>query len=59
MSINPVRRDGTLVINPTSADDGGFFTCEVSNGIGEPQKATAYLNVECEYNSFKSNSFKE
>lgn len=42
-----VRKDGTLVINPTSADDGGFFTCEVSNGIGTPQRATAYLNVEC------------
>lgn len=42
-----VRKDGALVINPTSADDGGFFTCEVSNGIGTPQRATAYLNVEC------------
>ncbi|KAL7638192.1 UNVERIFIED_CONTAM: hypothetical protein RMT77_011817 [Armadillidium vulgare] len=41
-----VRKDGTLVINPTSADDGGFFTCEVSNGIGTPQRASAYLNVE-------------
>nr|WKY18272.1 turtle-like protein IGSF9 [Penaeus vannamei] len=41
-----VRKDGALVINPTSADDGGFFTCEVSNGIGTPQRATAYLNVE-------------
>ncbi|CAL4082334.1 unnamed protein product [Meganyctiphanes norvegica] len=40
------RKDGTLIINPTSADDGGFFTCEVSNGIGTPQRATAYLNVE-------------
>ena len=44
-----VRRDGTLVINPTSADDGGFFTCEVSNGIGTTQRATAYLNVECKF----------
>ncbi|XP_047741035.1 protein turtle [Hyalella azteca] len=41
-----LRHDGTLVINPTSADDGGFFTCEVSNGIGTPQRAVAYLNVE-------------
>ncbi|KAK3862557.1 hypothetical protein Pcinc_031593 [Petrolisthes cinctipes] len=41
-----IRRDGALVINPTSSEDGGFFTCEVSNGIGTPQKATAYLNVE-------------
>lgn len=42
-----IRRDGALVINPTSSEDGGFFTCEVSNGIGTPQKATAHLNVEC------------
>ncbi|XP_064078244.1 protein turtle-like isoform X11 [Macrobrachium nipponense] len=41
-----IRRDGSLVINPTSADDGGYFTCEVSNGIGTPQRATAFLNVE-------------
>ena len=43
------RKDGTLIIQPTSADDGGFFTCEVSNGIGTAQTAQAYLNVECEY----------
>ncbi|XP_076068866.1 immunoglobulin superfamily member turtle isoform X3 [Oratosquilla oratoria] len=40
------QKDGTLEINPTSADDRGSFTCEVSNGIGTPQRATAYLNVE-------------
>ena len=42
-----IRRDGSLVINPVSADDSGFYLCEVSNGIGEPQTASAYLNVEC------------
>ncbi|XP_077524695.1 protein turtle-like isoform X4 [Amblyomma americanum] len=41
-----VRQDGTLFINPTAADDSGFYTCEISNGIGTPESATAYLNIE-------------
>ncbi|KAK9870180.1 hypothetical protein WA026_006267 [Henosepilachna vigintioctopunctata] len=41
-----IRRDGSLVINPVSSDDTGQYLCEVSNGIGEPQSASAYLNVE-------------
>ncbi|XP_077563863.1 protein turtle-like isoform X3 [Haemaphysalis longicornis] len=41
-----VRQDGTLFINPTAADDSGFYTCEISNGIGAPESATAYLNIE-------------
>ncbi|KAG0423869.1 hypothetical protein HPB47_000359 [Ixodes persulcatus] len=41
-----VRQDGTLFINPTAADDSGFYTCEISNGIGNPESATAYLNIE-------------
>ncbi|XP_067143840.1 protein turtle-like isoform X3 [Centruroides vittatus] len=41
-----IRRDGTLFINPTSAEDTGLYTCEVSNGIGNPNSASAYLNVE-------------
>lgn len=41
------RRDGSLIVNPVNADDSGLYTCEVSNGIGEPQSASAYLNVEC------------
>ncbi|XP_049272125.1 protein turtle isoform X5 [Rhipicephalus sanguineus] len=41
-----VRQDGTLFINPTAADDSGFYTCEISNGIGQPESATAYLNIE-------------
>ncbi|XP_065159614.1 protein turtle isoform X4 [Atheta coriaria] len=41
-----IRRDGSLVVNPVSADDSGQYLCEVSNGIGEPQSASAYLNVE-------------
>ncbi|XP_046664142.1 protein turtle-like isoform X7 [Homalodisca vitripennis] len=41
-----IRRDGSLVINPVSADDSGQYQCEVTNGIGEPQSASAYLSVE-------------
>ncbi|XP_046388423.1 protein turtle-like isoform X4 [Ischnura elegans] len=41
-----IRRDGSLVVNPVSADDSGLFLCEVTNGIGEPQSASAFLNVE-------------
>ncbi|CAB0001563.1 unnamed protein product, partial [Nesidiocoris tenuis] len=41
-----VRRDGSLVINPVAAEDTGQYTCQVSNGIGEPQSASAYLSVE-------------
>ncbi|XP_022245546.1 protein turtle-like isoform X2 [Limulus polyphemus] len=41
-----VRRDGTLFINPTSAEDSGLYTCEVFNGIGTPERASAYLSVE-------------
>ncbi|XP_054713630.1 protein turtle-like [Uloborus diversus] len=41
-----VRRDGTLFISPTSAEDSGKFTCEVTNGIGAPVTASAYLSVE-------------
>lgn len=44
-----IRRDGALVINPVAADDSGQYLCEVSNGIGDPQSASAYLNVECEF----------
>lgn len=41
-----IKRDGSLVINPVSSEDSGQYLCEVSNGIGEPQSASAYLNVE-------------
>lgn len=42
-----IRKDGSLIINPVSADDSGQYLCEVSNGIGDPQSASAHLNVEC------------
>lgn len=41
-----VRRDGTLHINPTTPDDTGKYTCEVYNGIGQPETASAYLAVD-------------
>lgn len=44
-----IKADGSLVINPVSADDSGQYLCEVTNGIGDPQSANAYLNVECEF----------
>lgn len=42
-----VKIDGSLVISPVSSEDSGQYLCEVTNGIGEPQTASAYLNVEC------------
>ncbi|KAI4501450.1 hypothetical protein M0802_003327 [Mischocyttarus mexicanus] len=41
-----IKMDGSLIISPVSADDSGQYLCEVTNGIGEPQSASAYLNVE-------------
>ena len=41
-----IKKDGTLVINPVTAEDSGLFTCEVSNGIGNPDSASAFLSVE-------------
>ncbi|XP_015783497.1 protein turtle isoform X3 [Tetranychus urticae] len=41
-----IKRDGTLLINPTSAEDSGQYTCKVFNGIGSPETAFAYLTVE-------------
>ncbi|UYV64130.1 IGSF9B [Cordylochernes scorpioides] len=41
-----VRKDGTLFLSPTSPVDAGKYTCEVTNGIGSPDSASAYLSVE-------------
>ncbi|XP_032307664.1 protein turtle isoform X7 [Drosophila ananassae] len=41
-----IRKDGSLIINPIKPDDSGQYLCEVSNGIGDPQSASAYLSVE-------------
>lgn len=47
-----IKSNGSLVINPVSADDSGQYLCEVTNGIGDPQSASAYLNVECKPSHF-------
>ena len=44
-----ITDNGSLVIDPVAADDAGMFTCEVSNGIGTPQRASSFLEVQCEY----------
>ena len=31
------------------AEDGGVYVCELTNGIGAPQRARARLAVECKY----------
>ncbi|RWS31959.1 protein turtle-like protein [Leptotrombidium deliense] len=40
-----VKHDGTLLINPTSAEDSGKYTCEVFNGIGQTDSSSAWLNA--------------
>lgn len=44
-----IKRDGSLVINPSSAEDSGTFTCAVTNGIGPNDTASAFLSIECKY----------
>jgi len=41
-----VTKDGNLIISQVKAEDGGEYVCEISNGIGRPQKARATLAVE-------------
>ncbi|KAG1679580.1 Protein turtle [Nymphon striatum] len=38
--------DGTLIIERTTSDDSGKYSCEVTNGIGQQQTAFAYLDVQ-------------
>ena len=42
-----VKSDGSLLIKSATAEDSGKFTCDATNGIGEPDTAFAYLSVEC------------
>ncbi len=44
-----LKKDGALVISSIHSDDRGLYTCEVTNGIGEPQRASAYIEVECNF----------
>jgi hypothetical protein len=43
-----VSSTGSLLVHPLYAEDAGHYTCVVSNGVGQPQSASAFLNVECE-----------
>jgi len=43
------RSDGGLVISTVLASDKGTYTCEVSNGIGQPVAASANLVVHCKF----------
>lgn len=40
-------KHGSLIIKASVAEDSGRYTCEVSNGIGVPETAEAFLNIEC------------
>lgn len=41
-----LKRDGSLVIAPIASEDAGMYTCEVTNGIGSPDTASAFVTVE-------------
>lgn len=43
-----MRKNGTLVFAKVVGGDEGRYTCQVTNGIGRPIEASAYLAVECE-----------
>lgn len=45
-----VTSDGTLMIKKAKSEAQGRYTCKVSNGIGRPIEATAYLAIECRLN---------
>ena len=47
-----IKSDGTLVILSAEPDDSGKLTCDATNGIGEPDTASAHLSVECKFNCF-------
>ena len=42
-----VKSDGTLEISDVTASDEGKYECQITNGIGKPISASAYLAVEC------------
>ena len=44
-----IKSDGSLVITEVSAKDEGKYECQISNGIGAPITASAYLAVECKF----------
>ena len=42
-----IKSDGSLEISDVTASDEGKFECRITNGIGKPISASAYLAVEC------------
>ena len=42
-----VKPEGALIISPIKSEDAGTYICEVTNGIGRPQRAPAILEVTC------------
>jgi hypothetical protein len=40
-------QEGSLIISQVKAEDSGVYVCEITNGIGRPQRASAALAVEC------------
>ena len=48
-----VKSDGTLEISDVTASDEGKYECQITNGIGKPITASAYLAVECEFLIFR------
>ena len=42
-----ILSDGTLQIRLITSDDYGWYTCEITNGIGRSITERAYINVEC------------
>ena len=42
-----VFANGTLVLNATSKEDAGWYSCRPTNGLGTAPEASAYLNITC------------
>lgn len=47
-----IDRDGSMIINPTIMNDLGKYECRVRTLIGDEQRVSAFLNVQCEFLSF-------
>ncbi|XP_076318860.1 cell adhesion molecule Dscam2-like [Tachypleus tridentatus] len=37
--------NGTLIIDETTYEDGGKYTCTISNGMGQKLEKTVYVNI--------------
>ena len=60
--INPVKvgslslssSSSIIIIITVQAEDAGTYVCELTNGIGRPQRATAHLEVTCKCATYLS-----